>query len=137
MRRRVWLMMAVALIAAVMAAPAAASAPDGFEEPITIIFPDLEYELAVLVNIDRAAYCTDEVVAFEEALIEWLEGGMAGPPPPVPESPVSFEDVPVQAQERGAGRARGARRRRRSGDRALVPRLFGETAVRGAVHGYR
>ena len=64
-----------------MAAPAAASPPERFEEPFTPNFPDLENDLAVFVNIDRDSYCTEEVVAFEVAIVAWIAGGMMDPFP--------------------------------------------------------
>lgn len=61
---------------------AAASPPDKFEAPITNTHPDLENDLAVFVNTSRDAYCTPEVIAFEEAVVAWLESGGAFPEEP-------------------------------------------------------
>jgi hypothetical protein len=86
-----------------VAAPTAASPPERFEEPFTPNFPDLENDLAVFVNITRDAYCTDDVVAFEEAVIAWIEGGMVDPFPDEPEFPPGFDGIDVQLKETGKG----------------------------------
>ncbi len=59
----------VALLAAALAVPAAANAPQRLEEPIFLLFPDAKYRLAVFVNIARDDYC------------DWEAGGFVGAPP--------------------------------------------------------
>lgn len=92
-----------AALAVTLAIPAAAGPPDRFEVPFTPNFPDFEQEFAVFVNIDRAGYCTPEVVAWENAVIAWLEGGMVDPPPPEPEFPEGFDPISVQEKVTGQG----------------------------------
>lgn len=103
MTRRALTMLLAGMLAAVMIAPAAAAPPDRFEEPFTILFPDFENELVVFVNTDRAAYCTPEVVQWENDLIAWLEGGQVGEPPPEPVFPDGFDGISVQAKQTGQG----------------------------------
>lgn len=91
------------MLAGVMAAPATAAPPDKFEVPFTILFPDLENELVVFVNTDRDAYCTEEVVQWENDVIAWLAGGEMGDPPPEPAFPDGFEGITVQVKETGQG----------------------------------
>jgi hypothetical protein len=92
-----------AAVATLTAVPASASPPDRFEIPFTFVFPDLEYELAAFVNIDRESYCTDEVVNFENAVIAWLEGGMVGDFPDEPMFPEGFVGLSAMTKETGQG----------------------------------
>lgn len=103
MRRRWHVMLWAALVVGVMAVPAGASPPHSFEDPITFDFPDVENGLVVLINTDRATRCTDEQVAFEYAVIDWLEGGMVGAFPEQPEFAPGFEPVTVKLKETGQG----------------------------------
>ena len=81
----------------------AAAADHREQVPFSIQFPDLVNELAVFVNSDRASYCTKEVVAFEEAIFDWIMGGFQGPPPAEPEFPMGFDPIMVQEKETGKG----------------------------------
>lgn len=92
-----------AAFATLTAVPASASPPDRFEIPLTFLFPDLDNELVAFVNIDRASYCTNAVVDFENAVIAWLEGGMADPFPDEPVFPDGFDGVSAMLIETGQG----------------------------------
>jgi hypothetical protein len=90
------------MLAATVALPAVAA--DHREQVrFTPSFPDLVNELAVFINTDRATYCTTEVVAFEEDLVDWINGGFQGPPPAEPAFPEGFDTITVQQKETGKG----------------------------------
>jgi hypothetical protein len=103
MRNRVLSLMGAAVLALAGAAPALAGPPTRFSEPILFSFPDTTLGLVVLINIDRASICTPEQIAFEEALIDWLEGGEVGEPPEPPADPEGFDLVSFQQLETGQG----------------------------------
>jgi hypothetical protein len=103
MRRAIVSLGAAAVLAVAATAPAFAAPPLRFEEPFTIAFPDTNLGLVVMVNIDRASYCTPEIVAWEEAVIAWINGGAIGDPPPEPVFPDGFVPIPIQQQETGQG----------------------------------
>jgi hypothetical protein len=103
MRRSVFGLAAAALLAVVSAVPALAGPPAKFQVPLTILFPDTSLGLVVMINTDRASYCTPEVVAWEEAFIAWLEGGEVGDPPAEPTFPDGFEPISIQEVETGKG----------------------------------
>jgi hypothetical protein len=103
MRRSVFGLAVAALLTAVGAVPAMAGPPAKFQVPLTILFPDTNLGLVVMINTDRASYCTPEVVAWEEAFIAWLEGGEVGDPPAEPTFPDGFEPISIQEVETGKG----------------------------------
>jgi hypothetical protein len=102
-RRRIPELFVAAILTLVLAAPASAGPPDRFEEPFTANFPDTQLGLVVFVNTDRAAYCTDDVVDWEEAVFAWLLGGAQGDPPEDPEFPSGFDGVSIQEHETRSG----------------------------------
>ena len=80
------------LLLGVAAAPAtAAGPPKVFEEPFAFTGPDLEHGFVVFINTSREAFCTDEQVAREQAIIDWIEAGAVE------------EDFPEWAHERPEG----------------------------------
>lgn len=103
MRRGVLGLFAAGLLAMSGAATALAAPPARFSEPILLLFPDTNLRLVVLINIDRASICTPEQVAWEEAFLDWLEGGEVGDPPEGPADPEGFDLVSFQELETGPG----------------------------------
>lgn len=102
--RKAWISLVAAGVLAVAATPlAAAGQPARFEVPFTILFPDTNLGLVVLINMDRETYCTPEIVAWEEAWIAWIEGGEVGDPPADPTFPDGFDPISVQESEAGQG----------------------------------
>ena len=97
MRSRISTVMIIGVLAALMTLGTTAGASEKVEVPEFFSFPDQGSELAVFINISRDEVCTDDQVAFEEAIIDWLEGGMVGPPPDEPAtSPEGRELVTLQ-----------------------------------------
>ena len=103
MRRRVLGFCASALLALSAAAPVSAAPPDKIEVPFFFLAPDLNLGMVVFINMDRATYCTPAIVAWEEAVIEWLDGGQVGDPPEFPGAPDGFDLVGIQEKETGQG----------------------------------
>jgi hypothetical protein len=103
MRSRVLGLCAAALLSVGAATPALAGPPARLEEPIPITFPDTNLGLVVFINIDRETYCTPEIIAFEEALIAWLEGGEVGDPPEFPGEPEGFDTISIKSKETWQG----------------------------------
>jgi hypothetical protein len=103
MRRRITSLLAAATLALAVAAPASAGPPDRFEDPFPNIFPDVQNGLVVFVNSDRATACTADVVAWEVAVLAWLEGGEVGDRPLEPEFPTGLDPIAIQAHETGQG----------------------------------
>jgi hypothetical protein len=64
-------LLVLALVSALfgLAVPLHASPPETVEEPFFVLFPDLDYEVAVFWNVTRDGFCA------------WEAGGFAGPPP--------------------------------------------------------
>ncbi len=124
MRRAMSLIGAAALLLA-LSVPTAAAPPTKFAENFTILFPDVERGLVIFINTTRDEYCTPAVVAYEEAVIQWIidwdawfEGGQVGPEPPFPDVPAGGfpegnDPILTQIKETGQGalvrhqRARG------------------------------
>ncbi|MGA8046258.1 MAG: hypothetical protein WCA30_08330 [Dermatophilaceae bacterium] len=81
------------LLLGVTASPAGAGGPpEVFEDPFAFTGPDFDNGFAVFINTSREAFCTDEQVAREVAIIDWLEGGMVDPfPEEALERPAGFE----------------------------------------------
>ncbi|RXZ50021.1 hypothetical protein [Agromyces binzhouensis] len=81
------------LLVGVTASPAAAAGPpEVFEDPFAFTGPDLDNGLVVFINTSREAFCTDEQVAREVAIVDWFEGGMVDPFPEwALERPAGFE----------------------------------------------
>jgi hypothetical protein len=106
---------AAGLLALTIAAPGAAARSDRFREPILNLFPDVDRELVILMNIPRDTYCTPEVIDWEEAVIQWVSdfddwvaGGQVGPEPPFPDDPPGgFPEgeklILIQSKETGKG----------------------------------
>jgi hypothetical protein len=103
MRRRLSALLAAATLVLTFAGSASAGPPDRFEDPFAVIFPDLQNELVVFINSDRATACTADVVAWEAAFLAWLEGGEVGPEPPLPEFPGGLDPIAIQAHETAQG----------------------------------
>jgi hypothetical protein len=91
------------LLATSSATTALAAPPEKFTEPIILVSPDFELGLVLFVNTDRETLCTPEQVAFEEAFLEWIEGGEVGDPPESPVDPAGVELVSFLVQETGKG----------------------------------
>lgn len=85
------------------ASTALAAPPEKFTQPVVLVSPDFELGLVLFINVDRETMCTPEQVAFEEAFLEWLEGGEIGDPPEGPADPDGFEPVSFTAKETGQG----------------------------------
>lgn len=91
--------------------PAVAGPPVRTTDAFPFTGPDFDHDLAIFVNTSRESFCSDAQVAFEQAVADWLEGGMQGPfpddpsPPPIGDVafPVQFVDTPngVIATTRG------------------------------------
>jgi hypothetical protein len=75
---------------------AATAAPVAVEDPYPFTGPDFDHGLVIFVNTDRASFCTPEQMAFEQAVRDWLDGGMQGPFPDDAEPrPVGFVGLPA------------------------------------------
>jgi len=86
-----------------MAGPAAAAPPDKHQDPFFFLAPDPNLGLVVFINMDRATYCTPAIVDWEEAFIDWLDGGQVGDAPEFPGAPDGFDLVRIQEKETGQG----------------------------------
>lgn len=86
----------IAALALVISSPAGADPPERFEFNGSFTFPDDGNQLVVFVNTDRDSMCSPEMLAFEEALIDWIAGGQVGPPPPEPDIPDGFDPFQIQ-----------------------------------------
>jgi hypothetical protein len=63
-----------------------------FEDPFAFTGPDLDHGFVVFINTSRDAFCTDEQVARELAIVEWIEDGQVDPFPEwALERPEGFE----------------------------------------------
>jgi hypothetical protein len=70
------------LLVGTTASPAGAGGPpEVFEDPFAFTGPDVDHGLVVFINTSREAFCSDDQVAREVAIIDWLEGGMVDPFP--------------------------------------------------------
>ena len=69
------------LLAGSTAPPASAGPPLDFEEAFAFTGPDVDNGFVVFINTSREAFCSAEQVAREQAIIDWLEGGMVDPFP--------------------------------------------------------
>jgi len=65
------------LLVLTVAAPAFAARPDRVYQPLAIALADGNLQLVIFINTTRAAYCTPELVQWEEDVI----AGNAGDPP--------------------------------------------------------
>ena len=102
--RRVVLSVTAGIVLAMASAAGALAAPaERFTEPLILVSPDFELGLVLFVNTDRDTICTAEQVAFEEALLAWIEGGEVGDPPVDPGFPAGFEMVSFLVKETGKG----------------------------------
>ncbi|MFN2344840.1 MAG: hypothetical protein ABR616_03895 [Dermatophilaceae bacterium] len=80
------------LLLGVAAAPATAvGPPEVFEDPFAFTGPDFEHGFVVFINTSRQAFCSDEQVAREQAIIDWIGNGAVE------------EEFPEWALERPAG----------------------------------
>jgi hypothetical protein len=84
MRRRFLLLLVLALLLVVPAVPASADPPETFDVPFPILFPDLNVEKSVFINITARDFC------------DWVADGEEGPPPVI-------DLVTVRVQETGNG----------------------------------
>jgi hypothetical protein len=103
MRRAILSLCAAVVVAVASTASALAAPPARFTEPIVFLFPDESLGLVVLINTDRETYCTPDQVAWEEAVLAWLEGGEVGDPPEPPAEPEGFDSVSFMEIETGRG----------------------------------
>ena len=62
-------------------------------------------DLVAFGNTTRAAFCTAEMVAAENAFLAWLEGGEVGDPPQFPDATGAVE-VPITEKAVGDGNLR-------------------------------
>lgn len=97
-------LLAGAAAATALAVPAEAAPPQPAAVPF--VYGDFDNGYAVFINIDRPSYCTPQVVQWELDVLDWLEGGEVGPPPPEPEYPEGFAANAVEI-ETGSGAAVG------------------------------
>jgi hypothetical protein len=74
------------LAAAMFAVPALAGPPERFEERPWITTVDFDNGLILFVNTTRADFCTDEMVQWENDVLDWIDGGEVGPFPEFPET---------------------------------------------------
>ncbi|WP_438854930.1 hypothetical protein [Agromyces sp. M3QZ16-3] len=74
---------AAALLLSAPAAPAAAvgGPPEAFDDPFAFTGPDFTNGFVVFINTTRDEFCTSEQVAREQAIVDWIEGGMVDPFP--------------------------------------------------------
>lgn len=72
---------ALLLLGVSASAAGAAGPPEVIEDPFAFTGPDVDNALVVFINTSREAFCTEEQVAREVLIIEWLEGGMVEPFP--------------------------------------------------------
>jgi hypothetical protein len=86
--------------------PAAAMPQEQWElTDVFIIQVDADNNLAAFINQTRQTYCTADVVAFERALLDWINGGFVGAPPPYPGKD-GLETLTATAQQVGQGPVR-------------------------------
>ena len=79
----------VGLLIATLALPALADPPEQVDDPLFLIFPDVENGLVVFWNVTRAGFCA------------WEAGGFIGPSP-------ALEDVTISFHETGQGVLNGS-----------------------------
>jgi hypothetical protein len=99
---------------ACLAVLALGSTPAGADPPTTFIADDFfatiadgTNDLVAFVNTTREDFCTDEMVAAENAFRDWVLGGEVGDPP---EFPVVLAATPITITEKnvGSGNIRGS-----------------------------
>jgi hypothetical protein len=61
--------------------PASAQQPHLVRDPFPFTGPDFENRLVIFLNTTRELFCIPEQIAFEQAVDNWLDDGMVGPPP--------------------------------------------------------
>lgn len=86
---------------------AAGVSPAAADPPTTVVVDDVwatiadgTNDLVAFVNTTRDDFCTDEMVAAENAFREWVLGGEVGDPP---EFPVVVSATPVTITEKNVG----------------------------------
>ena len=94
---------AALLLAITSAATAVAAPQQSFTAKDLFLTGDSEQGLVVLVNTDRATYCTPEQVTFEEDVLAWIEGGAIGDPPEAPAEPAGFGEFKYLVQQTRQG----------------------------------
>jgi hypothetical protein len=82
MRKPAALIAALTLLLTVAAVPVSAAPPETGQEPVFLIFPDLNYNLVVFWNITRDDFCA------------WVESGFEGEPPVTKLIPVRYNETP-------------------------------------------
>jgi len=102
-KRFIITLVAGGLLAAMLPGVAAAAAPDKAEIPFTVQHLDQENGLVAFMNLGRSAYCTADVVQWEEDILAWLQGGMVGAPPAEPAFPDGLKPISVQTKVTGKG----------------------------------
>lgn len=90
--RRLSALIAAMALLAVPAGPAVAGGPPvTFNDPFAFTAPDYVHGLAIFVNTSRDSFCVPEQVAREQAIVDWILGGMVDPfPEGVMERPEGF-----------------------------------------------
>lgn len=103
MKKRLILGLLAGSLMAAMAAPATAAPPEKSQIPFTIQHLDEQNGLVAFMNIGREAYCTQAVVDFENAIINWIADGMVDPFPDEPAFEDGIKDIAVQTKVTGKG----------------------------------
>jgi hypothetical protein len=101
-------MVACLAVLAVGSTPAAADPPTTFiVDDFVATIADGSNDLVAFVNTTREDFCTDEMVAAENALRDWVLGGEVGDPP---EFPVALGATPMTITEKlvGSGNIRAS-----------------------------
>jgi hypothetical protein len=101
-------LVSAAAAAAIMASSAAAGPPTTFiADDFHATIADGTNDLVAFINTTRADYCTDDMVAAENAFRDWILAGEPGDPP---EFPVVLAGAPITITEKnvGQGNIRGS-----------------------------
>ncbi|MDP9269863.1 MAG: hypothetical protein M3P14_02590 [Chloroflexota bacterium] len=83
MRKPAAVIAALALLLTVAAVPVSAATPERSQDPIFLIFPDLNYNYVVFWNITRDDFCA------------WQAGGFQGEPPVTQLVPAQYNETPT------------------------------------------
>jgi hypothetical protein len=101
-------MVACLSVVAVGVTPAAAGPPTTFvADDFVATIADGTNDLVAFVNTTRDDFCTDEMVAAENAFRDWVLGGEVGDPPEFP-AVVGATPITVTEKEVGSGNLRGS-----------------------------
>ncbi len=97
MKRHLLLIAATVALVFTAWVPATAGPPVRSTDAFPFTGPDFEHDLVIFVNTSRETFCTEAQAAFEQAVADWLEGGMQGPFPDDPD-PAPLGDVAIPFQ---------------------------------------